>query len=192
MPSVLLKQQLPACLRVRDRAFTWAETRSMLYVGAWQRSLTRNTYRGRVVLFDHGPVYRLAVLREFGPRVVNDAGFRRWWRHAMDVWSQKLDLVVWLDAPNEELMQRIIHRSQSHACKSLGQLEAYSLLDRYRQALGETLSAMQHTRQLKILRIASNQMAPEQILHAVIDELPVAGSTEQSDKQMTAQQRQGC
>jgi len=151
-----------------DRGFTWDEIRSMLYLQGWLRQLPLE--RGDR-LFDQGPVFRLAMLREFGPRMTRQTAFDNWLSRALMAWGQALDLVILLDAPNSELMCRIRGRAKAHRCKSLGDAEASVLLDRYRNAFENVLDAMQRPRGPRIVCLASDKQTPGQIAQAVRDEL---------------------
>lgn len=152
-----------------DRWFTWDELRSQLYVQAWLKSLPRLTGDR---LFDQGPVFRLAVLDEFGPRAVPESGLMQWRRWLLDAWSRSLSLVVWLDAPNEELLRRIRNRQKTHKCELLSDCDAHALLDRYRDAHNAVLAAMEaRGKPPAVILVNTDTLAPEEIVLAVQDEL---------------------
>jgi hypothetical protein len=66
---------LPVFLLVRGDGgwLTRKEMRSMTYLRAWPRQLTRTPAERAVTILDHGPVFRLARLRAFGPRITRSA-----------------------------------------------------------------------------------------------------------------------
>ena len=69
----------------RDRWFTWNEMKSMAFLDAWLRAARRQRPTAAVTtVLDHGPVYRLARLREFGPAVTGSERFQRWWRASLE------------------------------------------------------------------------------------------------------------
>ena len=70
-----------------------------------------------LAVFDHGPLFRIARLRAFGPRLVESAAFRRWSEAAVRRWARLLDAVVWLDAPDALLAERIDARDERHRMK---------------------------------------------------------------------------
>lgn len=164
-PSLLATYLRPG---TADRRFTWDEIRSMLYVQAWLRSLRS---AGGDQLFDQGPVFRLAVLQEFGPKMTRQNSFDRWRRRVLTAWSRALDVVIWLDAPNAELMHRIRGRDKPHRCKSLGNAEAHAMLDRYRDAHEDVLAVIERQGHSRILRFDSEQQTPRDIARMVHDEL---------------------
>ena len=155
----------------KDRFFSWAEIRSMLYLCAWPQSLQNLNYLRRVAVFDHGPIYRLAALREFGPRELRYRSMQQWWQRSFEVWGKQLSLLVWLDAPNETLLERIRERTQPHACKSLEEQKAFGILNRYRDALGDVIAAMQVSHDLPVLRMASDKQSVEIMAGLVRDEI---------------------
>jgi shikimate kinase len=101
---------------LRRRAFpprvTPEQVRMMAYLQALPRILARApTADRRTIVFDQGPVYFLtrASLR--------DERLTTWRRRVLATWAPLLDVVAWLDAPDELLKQRIDARSKRHALK---------------------------------------------------------------------------
>lgn len=87
-----------------------------------------------LVLLDEGPVYALAKLEAYA-HVADEAGFfGARWRSALARWREALDVVVWLDAPDELLVHRIRDRAKAHPVKVAGTLEAAHFISRYRAA----------------------------------------------------------
>jgi hypothetical protein len=101
---------LPTYLRSYrgSKWFTWRETRSMVYLKTGLDAFgNQSKNNGVVTLLDHGPIYRLAFLREFGPEITRSQIYRNWWTDLFKRWMETLDLLILLDAPNEVLMKRI-------------------------------------------------------------------------------------
>ena len=121
----------------RTKWFTRREARSMAYLRAWLDVLERRVTSGEggVIVLDHGPLYRLAMLREFGPSVTQSESFRRWWATLFAQWATTLDALIWLDAPNQVLLARIRSRDDRHSIKEEDDREAHDFLDRHRAAL---------------------------------------------------------
>ncbi len=127
---------LPSCLRAprSARAFREREARAMTYVRAWYEPALRLAHdEGRHVLMDHGPVFRLAFLAEFGSPLTRTPAFRRWWERSFRLWERSLDLLVCLDAPDAVLIQRVRDRDLGHAIKDGTALDASVFLGRYRK-----------------------------------------------------------
>ena len=82
----------------RGRWLSWHELRLMAYLEGW---LPSAIHRTRPTLFDHGPIFILVQLSEFGPPLVASPDFQAWWRAARSAWARALGIVVWLDAPTQ-------------------------------------------------------------------------------------------
>ncbi|MEN8184119.1 MAG: AAA family ATPase [Myxococcota bacterium] len=140
---------------------SWKEMRSMTYLRAWPRQLTRSGTKQAVTVLDHGPVFRLARLRAFGPRITRSASFERWWEASLGIWSGLLHAVIALDAPNEVLVDRIRSREEAHRIKAESRSEAETFLRRYRAAYHEILEKLEGGPQL--LRVDTSKKSPEQV-----------------------------
>lgn len=122
------------CRYPRSRWFTWRELRSMVYLKAWLQILNHRARRTDILtVLDHGPIYRLAALLEFGPEITTSRVYRRWWEEVLHQWIATLDSIIWLDAPDGILLERIRSRSVWHRLKEKPDDEALVFLKRYRK-----------------------------------------------------------
>lgn len=142
------------------RWFSVPELRAMAYLEAWRGWLERTEGAG-VVLLDHGPLFRLATLDEFGPPLAGSFVFRRWWRGALASWAATLDLVVWLDAPDDVLLARIHAREQRHELKQAAEADASRFLARYRAAYERAVSELLVAAPVEVLRVSTDGLAAE-------------------------------
>lgn len=128
------------------------------------------TARGAMVL-DEGPLFalgRLCVSQEA------DRGKDRLaqeWQTQLEDWAARLDLVIWLDAPDHLLMERIRSRPKTHRVKAGTDDVIVAFLHRYRRAY-ETIRARiattGHARQVDIDTSAvSSDQASELVLAAL-------------------------
>ena len=153
----------------RGRWFSWRETRSMVYLQAWYHVLRRRRAGGSdVIVFDHGPIFRFAVLRQFGPEITRSRAYRRWCEHALDKWGARLDAVVWLDAPDEILLERIRGRTVWHSVKDKSAADAYEFLHRYRDAYREILASLAARGGPSACRFDTTEAAAGEIADAVL------------------------
>lgn len=116
--------------------FARYQVRGLGYLHAWRRSLAQVPGGVTYVVLDHGPLFWLATLEALGPRLTSSATFRRWWNRTLDDWADLLDLVVWLDAPDELLVDRIRGRDQRHVLLGANADETELFLARYRASYG--------------------------------------------------------
>jgi broad-specificity NMP kinase len=84
--------------------------------------------RPSIALFDQGPVFTMVRLQKLALRAAEGSRLRRWWEIKLDEWAQALDLVIFLDAPNEVLIERIRRRTKSHVAKTQSYEETGALL----------------------------------------------------------------
>ena len=121
----------------------------------------------RVTVLDQGPVYLLTELREFGPASLRTSAADSLWRDLSARWSHTLDLIVWLDADDADLLERIRSREKAHIVKGASDEETLSFLNRYRAAY-ERVMADLHA---PILRFNSSRMTTTQIVENLMREL---------------------
>lgn len=164
---------LPAWLRSRDRWLDEKELRSMNYVVGWADALERAPRAGLTV-FDHGPIFRLARLRAFGPRLTESPAFARWAEAALRRWAGLLDAVVWLDAPDAVLAARIDGRDEQHRMKG-GAAEATGrFLAHYRDTYEALLAELRAAGGPAPLAVDTSREAPEAIAERLVAALGLA------------------
>jgi thymidylate kinase len=162
---------LPTYLRHHrgTRWLTWRETRAMMYVNAWHHYLTRREHdRDAVTLLDHGPVFRLTRLREFGPQLTRSEVFESWWQAALNQWAIRLEAIVWLDATDEILVERIRSRAAWHRVKRGREADIRRFLTRYRACYEQVLSRLTAIRPPRVLRFDTGLGSADEIAEAVL------------------------
>lgn len=161
------------------RWFNNTETRSMVYLKAWQRLIEgQATNIHSVTVLDHGPIFRLVLLREFGPEITHSQRYQEWWREMFKKWSDTLNFVIWLDAPDEILMERIQTRSVSHRMKEKSEQEIFSFLKRYRTAYERFMAQLLIHQDQEILKFDTSHKTPEEMADEVLAALdlePIVG-----------------
>ncbi len=151
---------LPLFLRYPLRAgkLTRADVRSMVYLKAWEHRLGRNGLRSQhVIMLDHGPVFRLVVLGTFGPEIAKSESYQAWWNKMLGRWSALLDTVIWLDAPDAVLFERINKRACSHLVKGRPEREVYTFLARYRAAYLDILQNLERNPRFRVFRFDTSR-----------------------------------
>jgi thymidylate kinase len=132
------------------------------------RSAARRALRaaGQVVLVDEGPVYMLTRLAAFGSASGDRSGFRRQWERNLDWWRDRLDAIVWLDAPNDVLAARIRARAKHHRAKETSDDALSEFLARYRVAYSAVVERITVCDGPQVIQLDSRQP-----LEAEIDRL---------------------
>lgn len=146
------------------RWFNRRESRSMAYLKAGLNVVRQQaSINGTITILDHGPIYRLAFLRALGPEITESQTYRKWWTGLLHQWAIALDGVIWLDAPNNILLERVRTRDQLHCIKSTSKQAADKYLTDYREFLQKTIAETMTDRQAILLRFDTNEESVEQI-----------------------------
>ena len=165
---------LPTYLRQHrhSRWFTREETRAMTYLKAWHHALGRQASSDiAVTVLDHGPVFRLAQLCEFGPEITRSRRFEEWWDRMLKQCTVTLDMVIWLDAPDTNLLERIHVRDRWHIIKGKSEQEGYEFLARYRRSFERVIPKLTANGGPRVLRFDTNQESLDQIVDKVLAHL---------------------
>ncbi|HET9725044.1 MAG TPA: hypothetical protein VFR44_14545 [Actinomycetota bacterium] len=140
---------------------SWADAKLLAYVAGWHRVV--RGYRHGMTVFDQGPLYALVRLRAQGKGVTRTAAFARWWDEALAQWSRELSAVVYLDAADPVLLERIGSRAQAHATKGQPEDVARGFLERYRALFEETLGRLERLGGPEVLRLDSGAAPAERL-----------------------------
>jgi MoxR-like ATPase len=142
--------------------------RSMVYLESWLLDRSRSEPGDTLpTLYDHGPFFRLATLQTFGPQ--GGEGLRRWWKSMRQAWSETMTLVVWLDAPDDLLLERIRARDRNHACKHMGDDEARAWLARYRAGFESALAVIEKHRPAEVVRYDTSVQRANEIADSLLE-----------------------
>jgi hypothetical protein len=141
---------LPTALRlmVRHRQAFGEELRQLARLSILPAVLrTPRLRRADVVVLDEGPVFILARLLALGrPTALRDPILVHRQEAAVRHWRDALDLIVWLDAPDEVLADRIRRRGQSHVVKYAEPAAVLSFLRGFRTAFDRVLDSLTSSR----------------------------------------------
>jgi len=162
---------LPLVLRgwQSDRWLTWEEIKYLVYLKGWPRVLRHQAARGgAAILLDHGPVFKLATLRAFGPQSLKAKTLEPWWNDMFRQWASMIDMVVWLDAPDSILEKRINSRKQPHAVKGKSELAVTQFLARYRISYEQILAELKNFGGPTLFQFDTSQTAIEQVADEVL------------------------
>ena len=158
----------PNSRQLTRREFAWM---SILY--GWSDLLQKESrYNNKVILLDQGPVYLLAEMWLFGPEYLRQKAAERLWQDLYDHWGNTLDMVIWLDAADDILLDRIRNRQQDHIVKAETVEVVNKFLDRYRTEYEYLLSILTTKNAgLKILKFDTRWQKPQDIVNQFMSEL---------------------
>ncbi|MDP9301462.1 MAG: nucleoside monophosphate kinase [Actinomycetota bacterium] len=152
----------------RSPRLSWAEFKLMVYVTRWRSVFRRETrHDGGITVLDQGPIYALVRLKAEGKPFTTTRAFERWWDDMLALWARELDVIVWLDAPDEVLRDRINGRPQQHRQKGRHADEAQRFLSRYRLAFEGALSTLESLGTPEVLRYDTGRTTTAQLASTI-------------------------
>lgn len=146
------------------RGLTREEIKMMVYLHGWHQVLRRKSSSARVVVLDQGPVFKLTWLRDYGPGNLQSRGLEVWWEDMLRRWATRLDLLIWLDAPDETLLNRIRSRPYWHEVKDMSEQDGLRFLARHRRSYEEVISKLAIVGGPRVFRFNSSQKSVSEIL----------------------------
>jgi shikimate kinase len=100
----------------------------MVTLKGWHRVLLHNAEENSDLLLDEGPVFLMAYLQIYGAKALNSPSNQAWWDQMYKQWSRVLNIIIYLDAPDETLIERIRFREKPHGVKVKPDDYAYKYL----------------------------------------------------------------
>lgn len=147
----------------------WLDRREMRWIArleTWTRAVERGRAGDGAIVLDHGPLFRLASLREFGPSITQTDSFGMRWREELEFWLDALTMVVSLDAPDHVLLRRVEHRGHWFLSGDHTDDAKREFLDRYRRAFDDVLASAPAS--LPIRRFGTDGYPTAEIAEAVL------------------------
>ncbi|MGE5761043.1 MAG: hypothetical protein ACM37V_11880 [Gemmatimonadota bacterium] len=127
------------------------------------------------VLLDEGPIYSLGRLSVFQEAPHGGELMARTWRIELDRWATLLDAVIWIDAPDAVLAERIRARPKHHQIKGGTDMEMAGFLGRYRQAYREIQERLTASGRVKMVHLDTAGLPVEAAAERVMTELERLG-----------------
>lgn len=137
------------------------EIAQMIRLGALRRAVWREAQRHRVVLLDEGPVFALSWLDVFFARN-GDRVPASWRRRVVADWSLLLDVVVFIDASDVTLAQRIRTREKPHMIKDRSDAEIYGFSAGFRKAFDGVIGELARAGHLMVDALNTDRVPIEQ------------------------------
>ena len=156
----------------RRKHLTWDDLKLVIQHNALLRLINREGAKGyRALLMDEGNVFALAKLRAFGGDVVKrNEGVSM--QKLVNKVVPTLDAVIWLDAPDPVLAQRIRERSKEHRMKDKSDAEIKEHLSLYRSSFEGVVGDLRKRNgsSLQVFRFSTDQQPLEQIAESVLSQ----------------------
>ena len=161
---------------VRDRAYlprvTPEQVRMMAYLQALPRVLERSDPpTSRTMVLDQGPIYLLTR------RSLTNERLGAWRRRVVQTWAPLLDVVVWLDAPDALLVERINTRDKRHRLQGSAEGTALEALAHIRAVYERVLGEFETGRpSWVVLRFDASVRSADEIAEEVLTALDERGT----------------
>lgn len=151
----------------RSPRMSWREWKLLVYVTRWRSFLERRTPPGTVLLFDQGPLYALVRLEAEGRSFTTRPAFERWRDEMVEGWANELSAVIFLDAPDAVLWDRINERAQDHKTKGEEAKAGFRFLARYRRSFEDILGRIEELDGPSVFRFDTSSSSESQIAEKV-------------------------
>ena len=152
---------------------TRQELAYMTILTGWPRILERRfVTQGNTLILDQGPVYMLADLFQYNPKIFTNRAARVWWHKICRRWADTLDLVICLDAPDKSLIERIRRREKQHGIKTNSDQRAIQYLTDHRSAQEKVISdLMPCGADHRVFSFDTTQMSIDETVTHILDVL---------------------
>ena len=119
------------------------EIAQMIRLDALRQVVEDESSRHRVIILDEGPVFALSWLDLFFARN-GDHVPAAWRRGVIADWAKLLDVVVFIDATDITLANRIRTRDKPHMVKDLSDAEIFGFAAGFRRAFEQAIAELAH------------------------------------------------
>ena len=139
------------------------QLRMIAHLRLLPRFFERESALGGIYVFDQGPIFYLTRRILMHPRLGD------WRTQALAAWASALDLVVWLDASDAVLAERINAREAAHRLKGTAVDDAVQELSRARSVLRELVEELEAAcDRPEILRYDTTRGSTDAVVEAVL------------------------
>jgi len=175
-------QLIPSILRLSRRNSRKLNRREFAWLSilkGWPFVLQREgRKRSQVIVLDQGPVYLMVEIRESGPEYLKSNDAEEFWQELYSQWAAALDMIVWLDAEDIYLLERIQNRTKGHVVKNESVPLVHEFLARYRRAFDYVVSSMETCAGgPRVLRFDTSRQRPQEIVVSLLSELGISCQT---------------
>ena len=146
------------------RRMLWKESRQLMRLRALYHHLDLlRRQEGRVVVVEDGPALILSWLRAAARRSATNGGMPAWWSSVVKRWARTVDIVVFLDAPDRVLTERVLARPQANPFKERPETELSQVLESSRGAYISVLSDLRAHEGPPVLAFRTDQRSVAEI-----------------------------
>jgi adenylate kinase family enzyme len=163
----------PTLVRIKgkgDRKLTRRELAWMAMLGGWPKILKEKAEGDhRLILLDQGPVFLMTILSEFGPESLRNQEIKGYWEKVKEKWIHTLDVLIYLDTPDEILINRIRTRQDEHLMKNKTDQEIKEFLAIYRRAYKRLINTFtMKNNKIQVLQMCSDENSVDDLVRCVL------------------------
>jgi shikimate kinase len=171
-PSVvglrLEMRKLPPAALLRMLRQPRGRSQGLFRQAVWQMAGRDGRGTDGLALLDEGPVYRLVRRLAVGHRGRATRALEGLGQTLMRGWAADVDVILWLDAPDPVLIERMRGRPKPHAVKARTDDEIRRFLQRYRECYREVLAEIGAGEDARVIRVDTGHAGPDETTEAVL------------------------
>ncbi len=159
--SILISLPKLARLRIEDKDFNSEQGKQIVRLQAFYEFIKGQDNTAGSYFFDEGAVFAISKLHADQQKF--SLLMEQWEEEILDRWAQMFNTIVWLDASDEVLIERIRRRSKSHRMKAKSDSEVIEFLKRYREAYENVVRKLSERDRINILKFDTENRDIEDI-----------------------------
>lgn len=168
---------LPLCRKTDGpiRQFGLGDLWTMGCLDVWLPNLrSQAVAKAGISVLDPGSVYWLTSLQAFGSQSTEHSLYQRWWDLKLEQWSLALDVIIWLDAPEELCLNRILARDEWHIAKLKMPQEVLERFRDLRKGYERIISRMVSLQPKKVFSFRTDQISTREMVDQIFSEVDLA------------------
>jgi cytidylate kinase len=148
------------------------EISDLIFLQGWHRRLALEGTGGDIIILDQGPVFMLAELIFFRETQIPKRLSSARWKKRLEKWGHLLERVIWLDASDDILAQRINAREKGHIIKRASLFRTRDFLGKSRTSLNQSMAMLRvGDRSPAALNFDTDRQSLQEIADRVYDSL---------------------
>ena len=142
----------------------------MTILNKWNEVLVRRSAKyGKTIVLEEGAICLLAKLSAFGSELLKSEVSAGWWKNMYQKWAQTINLVVELETPVANLLNRIRARELQYEIETMSDEKAIEYLTRIQEAQENILSHLvAESNGPQLFRFSTLECSPEQIYTDIV------------------------
>lgn len=146
----------PVYARLGIKGLFYERIKSLVYLRLLHSELSKNHFQKKIIIFDQGPLFLQAFLLTFGSSFCPKGFLQKWVYNNVSIWNNTLNGIIWLDADQTTLKERVADRDRDHPLKSQAEAEQDKFISGY-QDVYDWLISLYEEAGVPVLRISTQK-----------------------------------